>query len=64
MIPKPPKVRNINVPTRSSAEVQSAADEARRKINSEDTAFNWLTGGAGIVQNKNDYAATKMLSGG
>jgi len=61
--PKTPKVNDISVPDRSSAEVTAAAEEQRRQIAAASKAQTWLTGGLGVPRTSQTYAASKLLAG-
>jgi hypothetical protein len=60
---KTPEVKDIAVPSRSSSEVQMAAEEERRKIAASSKSVSWLTGGLGVPKSNQNYAASKLLSG-
>ncbi len=61
--PKMPAVKDVPVPSRTDAEVQSAADEERRKQFAAGRASSWLTGGLGVGRGSVQTAGAKLLSG-
>lgn len=58
-----PKPQNIPVPTRTSTQVQEAAEQQRQALVSETSATNWLTGGLGVDEKKLKTGAASLLGG-
>lgn len=63
MMPKPDKPKELPVPTRTSAQVQEAAEAQRQQAFAEMSASNWLTGGLGVPDQKNKTTAVRLLGG-
>lgn len=63
MMPKAPKVKELPTPSRTSAEVQQAAEQQRAAIAAETSATNWLTGGLGVNEKRVKTGASALLGG-
>lgn len=61
--PKIPKVRDVPVPRKTDAEVESLARDQRRSVVGSPSA-SWATGGTGVPSSSLSFGASKLLGGG